>query len=101
MNPQSLIAEYADEADARVGLEVLSKFGFEPESLALVTGEDRGPLATISEGTGAIDVSRYEQMVDQGSVLVVVTSTEARINEAERGLKTTSLKAIHRVRRPV
>lgn len=101
MNAESLIAEYGNESDARVGLEVLGQFDFEPEAFALVTGEDRGALATISEGTGAIDVSRYEQMVDQGSVLVVVTSTDARIDEAERGLKTTSLKGIHRVRRPV
>ena len=38
----------------------------------------------------------YEQRVKNGSVLVIVTSTSPRLDEAEQGLKTTGPKSLQR-----
>ncbi len=69
-----------------------------------------GPLAGMAAGAAAggllspatewgldeEDADTYEKRVEEGSVLIIVTSTPGRLDDAEQGLQTTGPKSLER-----
>jgi hypothetical protein len=99
MHAQCLVAEFASLEKAQVGVEVLESFDFQSDAVSLVTRADDEELQKIADqqrGTDDQAAKDYEQRVREGSVLVIVTSTPPRLNEAERGLQTTGPKTMER-----
>ncbi|MFG0263476.1 MAG: hypothetical protein ACF788_13875 [Novipirellula sp. JB048] len=66
--------------------------------VAFVVGAATGGLLSEAKRWGVQQhrASSYEQRIADGSVLVIVTSTPRRIDEAERGLATTHPKSLER-----
>lgn len=101
MNVQSLVAEYSSLDDARVGLKVLEKFDFESDAVSLVSREEPAKLPELRalqrpDETAANAATLYEERLEEGSVLIIVTSTPMRLDEAEDGLQTTNPVSMER-----
>jgi uncharacterized membrane protein len=66
--------------------------------IGMAVGAAAGGLLSEADQWGIHEQAArdYEQRVREGAVLVIVTSTPPRLDEAERGLKTTGPKSLER-----
>lgn len=59
--------------------------------------DSRGLYAMANHyGINSHSATRYEQRINEGAVLVIVTSTPPRLDEAQRSLKTTGPASLQR-----
>lgn len=59
--------------------------------------DSRGLFAMANHyGINAHSASMYEQRINEGAILVIVTSTPPRLDEAQRSLKTTGPASLQR-----
>lgn len=59
--------------------------------------DSRGLYAMANHyGINSHSAARYEQRINEGAILVIVTSTHPRLDEAQRSLKTTGPASLQR-----
>lgn len=74
---------------------VVSEAGVNRENADRV--DSRGLYAMANHyGINSHSASKYEKRIDEGSILVIVTSTPPRLDEAQRSLKTTGPASLQR-----